>query len=352
MSSPCTLTGGAFQDSEGNVLALGYLKFRLSQDASVNASNICSGVEVTIQLDSDGNVVGGSEIWGNDALSPINTFYRVTGFTHAGQPAWGPNNQQVTGSSFDLGSWIPNLVISWNPPPSGITLENNGTLNSSQTVLNLESSDSSVSISDAGGGTIDFTVGGVGPSQFPDFMFGIGNFSSQPGGNGVTHGVAADDVALRVYAQRFNSPTSFSFSELSFTAGSNLGGGGSINVALYSDTGSLLAQTGAIAIGNFVNQDVDMALSPAWAEPAGNYYIAWAITDNGNTTMWGWNLGTVLINSGTSSRNLLNRNSVVNFGYSPNPATSGVASMPSSLGSLVAAGSGNNTGTPAFLFQK
>jgi len=119
MSSPCTLTGGSFQDSEGNVLALGYLTFRLSQDASVNGgSNICSGVEIRIALDSSGNVVGGSSIWGNDVLSPINTFYRVTGYTAAGQPAWGPNNQTIQGTSFNLGLWVPNQVISWVPTGS------------------------------------------------------------------------------------------------------------------------------------------------------------------------------------------------------------------------------------------
>ena len=118
MSSPCTITGGSFQDSEGNVLALGYLTFRLSQDASVNTSNICSGVEIRIALDSSGNVVGGSSIWGNDVLFPPNTYYRVTGFTAEGQPVWGPNNQQVAGSTFDLGTWIPNQVISWVPSGS------------------------------------------------------------------------------------------------------------------------------------------------------------------------------------------------------------------------------------------
>lgn len=118
MSTPCTLTGGSFQDAEGNLLVNGYLKFRLSQDASVNDSNICAGVEITIPLDSNANAVGGSSIWGNDVLSPINTFYRVTGYTHAGQPAWGPNNQTIQGSTFDLGTWVPNQVISWVPQGS------------------------------------------------------------------------------------------------------------------------------------------------------------------------------------------------------------------------------------------
>lgn len=118
MSSPCSLTGGSFQDSEGNLLSLGYLIFRLSQDASVNDSNICSGVEIRIALDSSANAVGGSSIWGNDVLAPVNTYYRVTGYTAKGQPAWGPNNQQVVASTFDLGTWVPNQVVSWVPQGS------------------------------------------------------------------------------------------------------------------------------------------------------------------------------------------------------------------------------------------
>lgn len=113
--TPCTLTGGAFQDSEGNILENGYLTCVLNQDASVSDANICSGIVIKIQLDSSGNAVSGSKLWGNDVLSPVNTYYRVTGYTAAGQPVFGPNNQQVVGSSFDLGTWVPNQVISWVP---------------------------------------------------------------------------------------------------------------------------------------------------------------------------------------------------------------------------------------------
>jgi hypothetical protein len=118
MSSPCNLSGGAFQDSEGNLLANGYLLCYLSQDASVNDSNICAGIAIRIQLDSSANAASGSKLWGNDILSPVNTFYRVTGYTAQGQPAWGPNNQQVTGTSLDLGTWVPNQVVSWVPQGS------------------------------------------------------------------------------------------------------------------------------------------------------------------------------------------------------------------------------------------
>ena len=355
MSSKVQLTGGAFQDSEGNVLVDGYLKLRLSQDASVSGvGNICSGVEITIQLDASGNAVTSPAqyVWGNDNLLPINTYYRVTGYTQSGQPAWGPNNQQIVGSgTFDLGTWVPNQVISWNPPPSGITFENSGTPNSSQIVLNLESTDASITITDVGGGTLNLEVAGGGGTAFPDFMFGIGNFCPLSGA-GVAVNTATNDSALRVYAQRFSSPVGFSFSKLSFTAACNLGGGGFINIGVYNDSGSLLFQTGAIAIGNFTELNIDRTLSPVWAGAAGNYYIAWTTTDAGNTTMWGWDFSTFLIDSGNSKRNLLNRNSIVNFGYSPNPATSGAAAMPSSLGSLTASGSSNSKGSPALLFQK
>src|SRR5208282_5436542 len=113
-ATPVQLTGGAFQDSEGGVLDDGYLEFHLSQDGSVtDVGNICSGIAVRIQLDSNGNAASSTStpvaadqyIWGNDNILPANTFYRVTGYKSNGQPAWGPNNQQVTGSgTFDLGT--------------------------------------------------------------------------------------------------------------------------------------------------------------------------------------------------------------------------------------------------------
>jgi hypothetical protein len=120
MPSKVELTGGAFQDSEGNVLANGYLIFRLSIDGSVSGvGNICSGITIKITLDANGNAVAGQYIWGNDNINPMPNFYTVEGYASNGQPAWGPNNQQVTGSgTFDLGTWVPNTVISWTPTVS------------------------------------------------------------------------------------------------------------------------------------------------------------------------------------------------------------------------------------------
>ena len=172
-ASPVQLTGGAFQDSEGDVLANGYLTFLLSQDGSVSGvGNICSGIEIKIQLDSMGNVAASTStppaadqyIWGNDAISPANTFYKVTGYTSEGQPSYGPNNQQVTGSgTFDLGTWVPNQIISWVPPVQATELEVNGTPNQSQVLLNLVAG-ANITITDEGSGEVEISAAGSSSS--------------------------------------------------------------------------------------------------------------------------------------------------------------------------------------------
>ena len=219
--SKVKLTGGAFQDSEGNLLAQGYLELKLSQDESISGvGQIASGIEIKILLDANASVLGTSSftltavatsvsgsavytgtvsggdsnafvgltfvvaaftttanngtfvctassattltlanasasaethaatatasqaVWGVDQMSPTNAYYRVTGFTVSGQPAWGPNNQQVTGNggTFDVGTWVPNQVVSWSPSLQPLDLETNGLANSDQFRLNFEDS--------------------------------------------------------------------------------------------------------------------------------------------------------------------------------------------------------------------
>ncbi len=133
MPSKVQLIGGQFQDNEGNLLVLGYLRLRLSSDENVvGVGQIAAGIVTQINLNSSGSVDTSAPqlVWGNDQMTPLNSFYVVTGYTAAGQLAWGPNNEQVTGSggTFDVGTWIPNTVISWTYPaqrgptgPAGVT---------------------------------------------------------------------------------------------------------------------------------------------------------------------------------------------------------------------------------------
>jgi hypothetical protein len=120
MSTTVQLTGGNFQDTQGNLLVNGYLTFVLSQDAQANTTtNICAGREIKILLNSSGSISTSPAqyMWPNDVLTPANTFYVVRGYTSAGQLVWGPNSQQVlsTPSPFDVGVWKPNIVSTAAP---------------------------------------------------------------------------------------------------------------------------------------------------------------------------------------------------------------------------------------------
>jgi hypothetical protein len=169
------LTGGSFQDSLGNPLANGTLKFHLSQDCLVSGvGTVCSSIDVIIQLDSTGNVASSAStpsapnqyIWSNLVMTPQNNYYRVTGYTDQGQIAFGGNNQQVgSGATFNLDNWTPNTVLSWFPSIQNLLLEVNGTPTSNQQVANFTSTDGSVTITD-GSGSINFHVTPTTPISF------------------------------------------------------------------------------------------------------------------------------------------------------------------------------------------
>lgn len=116
MSTKVQLSGGAFQDVQGNKLASGYLLMTLSQDASVSspASQIAAGYTVKILLDANGNVSTTTPqyVWPNDVLSPTNTFYSVNAYTANGELVWGPNSEQVLSSPspYDIGAWTPGVT--------------------------------------------------------------------------------------------------------------------------------------------------------------------------------------------------------------------------------------------------
>jgi hypothetical protein len=113
MSITNAITGGAFQDTEGNVLANGYLTFELSQDCIVNTSTmICAGKVINVPLDSNGNVSTGA-LWPVDLINlvypTLPLYYTVTAYSAAGQKVWGPYPQSILSSPspFDLGTLIP-----------------------------------------------------------------------------------------------------------------------------------------------------------------------------------------------------------------------------------------------------
>jgi hypothetical protein len=111
------ITGGGFQDSEGNLLDAGTVHFQLSADATdseTNTQQICAGQRIKYPLDSGGNVPTGATLWPNDLLNNnvtgiADTFYWMSAEDENGQLVYGPNAVQILSSPspFSLNNLIP-----------------------------------------------------------------------------------------------------------------------------------------------------------------------------------------------------------------------------------------------------
>lgn len=225
-----------------------------------------------------------------------------------------------------------------------LLLETNGVANASQSVLNLESTDGSLTITSDADGNID--IQGA-PVASADFMLGAGNFSIAAIPNVTSQQFT--DTALRVYFARFNSPFSVDFSKMDFVGGSNLGPGSDVVVGVYDSTGTtLLWSSGPIHIPNVSNTNFSTSLSPHLILDPGSYLLVWTANDNGNGNVTGWDTATFTFHSGGTDQNIVNQNRVT-FGYGSNPATSG-PTLPASLGTLNV-NTAAYSGLPAFFFQ-
>ena len=329
------LTGGNFTDSEGNVLANGYLTFQLSQDGNVaGVGNLCSGITVKIQLDSTGNVAGVSStppvsnqyLWANANISPINTFYKVTGYTAAGQRAWGRNQQQIgAGATFNLSSWVPNSVISWFPEvQQSLLLEVNGAAASSQTVQNLEAG-ANITITDEGSGNIQIAASSGGAS-----FDGNGAYFVGPGLTDLAELYIADTVnvatfnssanAVQVYL--FQLDAEYTISKVSITSeGNNFSIHATFGIYSYAgnklvDGGSFVELTGS---GVQTNSITPVTLPP------GVYWFAQS-TDTSTSGDW-----PAVVITNTTLPSMLSANTT-RSATAGNAASGGV--LPATLGTL------------------
>lgn len=116
-----------------------------------------SGTSVLCETQIDAPPTAGAisqAIVPNNSITPANTWYTIE--------LWNGGRITSSGNYVINGATNLNTAAQVNAPsvPAGflLVLENNGTLNSSQSVLNLESTDDSISIVDEGGGTLDLRV--------------------------------------------------------------------------------------------------------------------------------------------------------------------------------------------------
>src|SRR5579863_859406 len=138
-----TISGGNFQDAEGNALASGTLQLQLGFDAQYSLSGvvtgtIAAGTIIKITLDANGNAPS-TQIVSNAEMLPTGNYYRVTLFSSKGQSVFAYPQiwifNQASGGSVNLNTIVPAATAPVASP--ALTLQTNEVANGSQSLLDL-----------------------------------------------------------------------------------------------------------------------------------------------------------------------------------------------------------------------
>ena len=260
-----------WQDEQGNVLALGSIVFEASGDALVTGTGeLCAGIKGSLSLDSGGTVAASPAqyMWPTDQMSPSNITYTVWVYSANGQLAWGPNYGLTVPSgagSFNLCTWVPNQIGAGSGAAAGsLTLQVEGVNNAVQSLLNLTSSDSSVTITDEGNGSVNFQVAGSGGSNLPLFLRYLTVVS---GAN--LQGASANVV----YLLPFEIDAPLNVGNMGFYVTADDGGAATYDVGIYDSTGTLIADVGP-AMYSATGAVTDAFVQGSITIPAGIYFFA------------------------------------------------------------------------------
>lgn len=288
MATTCLVTATITDPSQTSLLGNSFIRFRLRNFEGFIPIVTGANVVCESQIDAYPNPAGAisQTIICNTAISPINTFYTVE-FWNQGRPVSSANYVFNANTSLNTAS---NL----NPAPaptgtSAIIFENNGVLNSSQTLLNLESTDASVTITDVGAGTLNLQastggISGAGAGFFGPGITSIADIFNDLGvavSAGTAGGVVAANV-LGVYL--FELLTSFTIGKVTTSCGSS-NGGVTANFGIYSFAGNKLVDSGGFTCLASSGMQV-LTFSPVTL-PAGKYWHAQATTSGSAPVYFG-----------------------------------------------------------------
>jgi hypothetical protein len=276
MASVITVTATVQDPSSASLAGNCYVRFRLRNFAGYVPQ--VSGTSIMPEIQVDALPTAGAisqNLWPNNAITPSTTFYTVE--------LW--NNGRITSS----GNYIFNANTSLNsasqvntpPVPAGflLVLENNGALNSSQSTLNLESTDASVTITDLGSGNINlqgskgssFSTSNNGWFAGP----GMTDISSILMNSATTHLINYSANTVVVF--QFVLQSSWTLSKVAYQLSASGAGGSAISFGIYSAAGNKLIDSGAL---NGASTSVQTAsFGPTTLAP-GTYYFAVTSTDS------------------------------------------------------------------------
>ena len=340
MSTTCTVTATITDPSSTSLLGNAFVRFRLRNFTGfvpiVSGSNlICED-----QIDAYPNPAGAISqvLTCNTAISPANTFYTCE-FFNQGRIVSSANYYFNANTSLNTASNI-------NPAPapagpSSIIFENNGVLNSSQTLLNITSTDGSIVITDEGSGTLNLQAvttgfsttgyGGFWSAGFPMMIMYVASF---------TGGTPVSTAVNQVLVWQFLLETPITIRNLSSCVYSG-SAGATVNFGIYNAAGNKLIDSGALSIA-ITNTQLSVSIAPV-VLPAGTYYFA-ASQSTGIGEVLAFNLSNIAAVTTVSAGG-----SVAKIGVAANATSLGV--MPSTLGTIsLATYLDNATNMPAEFF--
>ena len=389
------LTGGHFQDAEGNVLNLGYLLMEVVQDEQLSslAGQVCSGIKIKITLNASGSVdvTTPQSVWSPENMVPAGASYTVWGYTALGQLAWGPNYglDVPIGATFDVDNWIPNTTGGGSGSTGGITLQTNEVNNGSQQLLDLHAG-SNITLTDNGSGQVTIAASGSaalvlqtnevpnGSQTLLDLHAGTGITLVDNGSGKVTIAasvVSVDCMFSTGIVDWFNVAVSgsgtdindaaFQISAFKFSLVANLNPITKITAqvtspnppqqwgaAIYDKNGNLVWQSGPLVV--FVSgYTLTSWTVPSLTLPAGEYYLALSQDSHSfggiemNQTFSGWEQ--LAVDPSNAPPGTFNSGVPVLVGVAANPTTSGVV-FPATLGAVTPYTVANNWGLPVIKF--
>jgi len=265
-------------------------------------------------------------LWGNNNITPANTYYTVELWSKGRITSSG---NYIFNANTNLDTASPINPTPAPQGPSSIVFENNGALNSSQTLLNLANTDGSITLTDLGGGEIDITSNAGANFKTPgqNFFFGPGipfvyGLAWQAGQIG-----AANQA---VYVFGFNLEAAWTLTSASYIS-QNSGAGEYYGFGIYDANGNAKIRTSFLstAIGSATTNTF-----PPVTLPPGFYYFAQSVDATGlsapSITLPG-NGGSI---SNTTFFTFLNANGTYVGGIAANPMGANTGVMPATLGAI------------------